>query len=287
MKLTEKTLCLLVTCNVEKTRFDILQKVIDSLKSEQATKGFSIEDDLIVFDNGSTHPDSQKILFDNFNKIYFAEENKGYWSAINWVLNTPGIIDHSKYEYIYIIESDNIHYSLEKLKNCELALDKWPRLGSIRVQEFKVAEKHLYNKQAIQKHSKRHAIFTHINQTTRKNATFTLLDEELDIYETQLSAFLCSVNRIKTMQTVFQELAKKPEFRETDFQRLYYDHYRITGQLDGGIFSSNLFDEVDKSRVVAGSLIALGTKSGYLHTRTDSIRVYPNVMSAVRNKETP
>lgn len=276
--MTAKTLYLVVNCCMEESRYEIMQQVIQSLKNEQTKKGLDIEKDMVVFDNGSTHPDGVNLLRHFHCPVYAASENLGYWSAIKWVLdNLPTIKpDHEKYEYIYIIESDHFHFALEKIENCERALEKYPQLGSVRAQEYSVAESHLYNKTLRHPKGRPYAWVTHVNSATGESVKVTPLDNDLEVYESNFLTCLHSVNRLSSLKAVFAKLANEDKFSEHDFQRMYMELHPITGQLDGGVFHARLGFTPENPRSLSGSWSHDVSQYGYKETRRDRILQYPD-----------
>lgn len=263
---------------MEQSRYEIMQQVIQSLKSEQASKALDIETDMVAFDNGSTYPGGTDLLRQLNCPVYSASENKGYWSSIKWVLdNLPTIKpDHEKYEYIYIIESDHFHFALEKIENCERALDKYPQLGSVRVQEYSVAENHLYNKTLRHPQGRPYAWVSHVNAATGEPVSLQPLDADLNIYSSNFLTCLHSVNRLSSLKSVFDKLATLEVFSEHDFQRMYMELHPVTGQLDGGVFHARLGFTPENPRSLSGSWSNDVSRYGYKETRRDKILRYPD-----------
>jgi hypothetical protein len=278
--MTHRTLYLLVTCCVEKTRYDILKTVVANIKYEQASKHFSIEDDLIVFDNGSTFPGTIELLKSNFQKsriarkeplIFRSQKNEGFWSAINWVLNSADWVRN--YQYIYVIESDHTHFALEKVQDIETFLDRHQDVGGVRGQEFLVSQAHLYDKGRPVDGSRTYAWVHQANPVTKQRITFEPTDVP-DFYRSQFLSQLHSVNRMTAFYDVFADLQKLSangiRFSELDYQLRYYEKYPVFGVLDGGLFHAKL-SWFNGS--VAGSYIAAPQVEslGYQETRISTI----------------
>lgn len=277
--MTKKTLYLMVACCVEQTRYDVLEQVIDSIKHQEDVKSFNIEDDLIVFDNGSTVTKTLEQLH-RFKNVHRADENKGYWSALAWLLdNYDSILDDaSRYEYVYVIESDHFHYAIERLENCENALDVDQTLGSVRTQEYSVERSHLYNKAFIDRpEARRYACVRHENCITKKKVMLTQSMFDPLIWHSNFITCLHSMNRLETIKQVFNELKSYKKFSEYDFQVLYHKHYPVVGVLDGGVFHAKLGYSPDNKIVVSGSW-NVSTKE-YIRTTHDSIREYSRVVA--------
>lgn len=274
--MTSKTLYLLITCCVEQTRYDVLERVVANLKEQQRIHNFNIEDDLIVFDNGSTVPNTLELLTSNFKQVLQSNSNEGFWSAINWVL-AHGV--DKKYEYIYVIESDHIHFALHKLSDIEKFLDTHPNIGGVRAQEFVVAEKHLYSKSNPHVDSRKYAWVNQRNHITGAPIKFEQTSVP-DFYETDFLSQLHSVNRIQPFKVVFNALEKQSrlgqKFSEFDYQKQYAELYPKFGIIDGGLFHAKL---TWCTGVVAGSFITTGVEgyngpmnpAGYQETRVSII----------------
>lgn len=270
--MSSRTLYLMITCCVEQTRFDILKQVVKNIKDEQANKNFNIEDDIVVFDNGSTIPGTIELLTSNFKKIFRSSINEGFWSAINWVINclTPVI---SKYDFVYVIESDHIHFALEKVSDIEQFLLKNPDVGGVRAQEFIVAERHLYNKSVPTNGSRTYAWVNQINHKTQQEIFIEKTDTP-NFYVTDFLSQLHSVNRLNVFRSVFQYLEDisrtGKKFSELDYQLKYEKYYPKFGIIDGGLFHAKLSWN---NGTIAGSYCGPNAQNviGYQETRISII----------------
>jgi hypothetical protein len=263
----KNTLKILVTCTKESTRYEILKHVVSNLQSVADEQFFK---DMIVFDNASSYPGSISLI-ENFFNVFQSNKNFGFWSAIFWCLNNYESILGRDYKYVYIIESDLIHTNdaLKRLQDCETFLDLNNDVGHIRTEEFLVSEKHLYDKQRPRKDSRKYAWVTQENGVENKRVDFHIADPAARIYKCNFLAKLPALSRLSTVKSVFSELSKMKSFVEADYQRLYYQHYRTSAVLDGGVFHSKLSNE-DIHSVVNGSA-NYNLEIDYLPTRFDSI----------------
>lgn len=253
---------LLVTCCLEPSRSEILAQVIANLQ-EQAPE---IQPIITVFDNASSEVGTTDVLKDCFANVYRADRNVGYWSAIDWWL------EHLKDDppaYTYIIESDMIHYGFNKLWPCAEYLNSNPDVGSVRLHEYSVAERHLYDKDKPRQDSRRGLWQSHTNKETGLPIKFD--HSSGDIWSTTFLTQLPALNRYQTMREVFAELQATPRFSEFDFQRLYWQRYRRTGILDGGIFHCNLNPFGAKAITGSWTSEVELRKIGYQTTRFASI----------------
>jgi hypothetical protein len=272
------TLLLLVTCSLEKSRLIALQQVIENLKS-MPDKAFL--DHLLVFDNASTIPESDNLLTTNFKNVYKSSSNFGFWSAIKWTLDNYETILGREYKYLYVIESDMIHTSdaFQRLEHCEQFLDSRDDVGLVRVEEFSVANRHLYDKRNQVSDSRKYAWVVQDNYIEGKKVSFDLADAAARIYTCNFLAKVPTVTRIQTMKKVFYNLSELDSFNEMAFQRYYYDFYKKNALLDDGIFHSKLGN--DNNVTLKGSYIGEeGRKIGYKETRNDRIIAIPE--SAVK-----
>lgn len=253
---------LLVTCCLEQSRTEILSKVVANLR-EQAPE---IQPHITVFDNASTEPGIIDGLRSNFRNVYCADRNVGYWTAIDWWLEH---LQANPPAYTYIIESDMIHYNFDGLKSCVDYLDVNKDVGSVRLHEYSVSEKHLYNKDSPRKDSRSNLWQSHTNRVTGKPVK---LDHSAgEIWATTFLTQLPALNRYATMKEVFDELRELKHFTELDFQSRYWQRFHRTGILDGGIFNCNL--NPYGAKIITGSWTNESDlmKIGYLATRKASI----------------
>ena len=253
---------LLVTCCLEESRADILSQVIHNIRDQAPELGPK----LTVFDNASTEPGIKEQLLSTFNNVYQTDRNVGYWSAIDWWLES---LSASPPDYTYIIESDMIHYDFNKLWTCASFLDNHPEVGSVRLHEYSVNERHLYDKGRPRPESKRGLWQTHTNRLTGKAVDFKHV--EGDIWSTTFLTQLPALNRYQTMRDAFIELRTKQHFTEVDFQEFYWKRFQQTGILDGGIFHCNL-NQYGAGKVTGSWTSDVDLKRlGYRATRTASI----------------
>ncbi len=261
------TLFLLVTCTKDVTRFEILKQVVDNLVHVIDKKTL---DDLLVFDNASSYEGSVKLLTDNFVNVYQSKTNIGLWSAIHWCLKNYQSLMKRDYKYLYIIESDLIHSNdtLKKLETCESFLESNSEVGFIRTEEFLVSQRHLYDKGSPKKDSRKYAWVTQNNFIQNKRVEFFQSDCD-GMYKCNFLAKLPALSRIQTMKEVFLDLSNLKKFNETDYQKLYYQRYKISAVLDGGIFHSKLGNE--NTDVVINGSRNYNLSIDYRPTRSDSI----------------
>lgn len=283
MKTLKKTVCLLVTCCVEQTRFEVLKVVLQTLRNEMDNKGIDIIPDLWVFDNGST-PETIELLqqYVSPDRIFRADKNYGFWSAINFFLQFIKIHEwEKKPEYLHVIESDHTYFALERLLDSEAALDKYSHIGSMRCQEFEVSNAHLYDKDNQSADSRRYAWVRQIDWDGTK-IKFKLTDPKLRLYESNLVPLLHSVNRIDGMQHAFEKLVHQVNLTEIDFQRYYREKYYVSGLIDGGLFHAKLTwgdaAKLTGSWTSPENCLAVG----YRNTRQDSI-IPCNQMKVLRS----
>jgi len=223
----------IVTCSVEPTRDAAFDKVADNILSLPEWE--SMKDSTIVFDNGSNQPLTMSRL-EQFQHVVRSKENVGYWSAVNWISkNYTKFMDEKK--YIYIIESDCIHWSMDKISLCAQFLDKNPDIGMVRTQEFLVGESHRFDKSRNLPDSTKWTKYRMTNSFTGESVRFW--DPDGEIYKTNFIPVLCGLNRTEAISKVFDNLVKTKNITEVDFQREMISLYKDNAQLDGGIFNTS------------------------------------------------
>lgn len=254
-----RTLQVLVTCCMEPSRTDVLKRVVANLIASGANE----KRHLFVFDNASSDPQTIDILRPLGSPVYRASRNVGYWSAIMWSLqNLP------MSELTYFIESDEIHYDYDGLLECEnFMLDpKHCDVGSLRLEEFSVADFRLYDKSRPSLLSKKHAWTTLRHPLTGRDAFFSAAEGR--IFRTDLPPKLCGLNRRSMMRFLFERLSSLQQISERDFQKMYYELYANSALIDGGIFSvPSTYESLAGSYITAEQQIA----TGYQPTRVSKI----------------
>ena len=259
----KKLACLFVTCCMERSRFDILNLVVPNLL-QQAPE---LATHLTVFDNASTVPGTIDLLKANFKNVYRCDRNVGYWTAIDWWLTSLQV---DPPEYTYIIESDMVHWAFQKTYDCVRFLDRHPEVGAVRLQEFSVENRHLYNKDAPRPDSRRSIWQAGSNRVTGKRLTFDESDDA-GIYFSNFLTQLPALNRYTTMVDVFRALAAMERFSESDFQRMYHERYPLNAILDGGTHNSDPGGWQSKTVTGSWSSEAELRSIGYQSTRYSSI----------------
>ncbi len=255
---------LLVTCCKEPTRTAILRQVLANLDSE--APGLLHSPGITVFDNDSTEISVAELRVHCTN-VCRSDRNVGYGSAIDWWLESLAADPPT---YTYIIESDVLHHDFIKLWNCADYLDRHPDVGSVRVHEYRHAERQFYDKDRPIPGSRISAWQSTRNKVNNKPIIVEL--DEGEIYRTSYLTQLCALNRYATMRDVFLELRQQPTFTELDFQRLYWARYTATGLLEGGIYTAELSTDVQHNAAI-GSWTSTEDlkKMGYFPSRVGSI----------------
>lgn len=261
---------LLVTCCLEQARADILTSVIDNILEEEARTNLALTDSIVVFDNASTVPGVVDRLRTVFKNVYQSNQNVGYWSAIDWFLTH--IPTNAK--YTYMIESDMLHYAFDKIENVVTFLDNNLDVGSCRLHEYSVAEKHLWDKDNPVAGSKVNSLWqSHTNKVTNKKITLTQSAPGSDIYVTNFLTQMPAVNRASTLKSVIESFYNSHGFTERDIQAAYHQFFQKTAILDGGIFKCDERCHGLTSKSPSGSWTPTSVldKIGYKTTRVGNI----------------
>ena len=255
---------LLVTCCLEQTRYDLLEKVVENLESSLSL----IENyNLTVFDNASIIETTIPLLTTRFNNVYQSDKNVGFWSAISWWLES---LSKDPPSYTYIVESDMLHFNMHLLNHCVSFLDTHSDVGSVRLHEYSIKDWNLYNKDCPIKDSKKNRWQSHTNRVTGKKISWTKTESDL-IWETNFLTQLPALNRYETMNDIFENLKKMGSFTEPDFQSLYHQKFPKISILDGGIFNCDF--SACGTKVISGSWTDVNKLKdlGYKTTRIDNI----------------
>ncbi len=265
--MTDQTLYLLVTCSMDPSRARIAEQVVDSLVGQDRTAPFFR--DLIVFDNASRHAEHLGRLPSGC-VIVRADRNVGFWTAIDWTLRHHVELLGRTYRYLYVIESDLIHFAMERLSACERFLDEHADVGGVRTQEFSVRMRFLYDKRCPRLFRKTNAV-AQTNLITGERVRFTLADRDERIYLTNFHAKVPALNRLSLVEAVFGELRQLPAVSEVDFMRGMYTRAPTIAQIDGGLFHA--LANIPQAGDVSGSYSSPEelARLGYRATRADRI----------------
>ena len=260
-----KTRYLFVTCCLEESRFEVLKEVVTNLLEQVPSE---VIDNLTIFDNRSSVLKTLDLIYESFPNSNFvvSERNVGYWTAIRWWLENVEQAD-----YTYIIESDMIHYDFDRLSTCEDFLDGNKKVGSVRLHEYSVKNKHVYDKDNPRSDSRRNIWQRHVNRVTGDKIKHTLADKKNRIWTNNFLTQLPALNRTYSMKMVFEQLTKIGRFSELDFQRLYWQLHPRTAVLDGGIWHMEPGSHGGKAITGSWTPPAVLEKIGYQNSRFGSI----------------
>jgi hypothetical protein len=252
---------LLVTCNMEQSRSDLMQGCLRTLDEGM------IPGRLTVFDNASTFPGTMEALA-KFSNVYRASRNVGYWSAIDWWLTQlwhQGPPDH-----VLIIESDvGYHHPHLVREACEV-LDGHGVVGGCRLHEWSFPDRRLFDKDRPCEGSRRDVWQSSTNRVTGQQVEWMAL-EQPGWYASTYLAKVDGVNRFMNVFDTFQYLGELGEFSEADFQREMWKRSQCTAIHSGGAFTPLSGPDDD---VVSGSWTGARrlAELGYQPTRQASIQ---------------
>lgn len=265
----DRVLFILVTCSLDQKRAQVFQNVSNNLL--QLNSDFDIFKNFMVFDNASTIPDTIMEL-SKYPLVFQSSKNIGYWSALYWCLNNYQNFLKSKFDYVYIIESDMLHFNFGKLKSAISFLDDHDDVGSVRTQKFSKFFKSFYSKDSLL------STFTHdairlTSYPSGEKAWFQKIENCENIYLSNLHGKIVGLNRLMVMKEIFDEFKDGSTVSEADYFHKYFNRYRLTGVLNGGVFTDKLASRLQKGKVTMGSYSkADGIDSDAYHpTRLDQI----------------
>lgn len=124
---------LIVVCSLEQTRYDMSKIVLDSIaKLLNTISNYKI----YILENGSTFQ-LRKSDIPFSCTLLRMKKNLGYWSALYLFLKYLSN-KNDEAGYIYLVESDNLHYNLARLDTARNFLNHNPSIVSVRSQEFNI-----------------------------------------------------------------------------------------------------------------------------------------------------
>ena len=260
---------LLILCSMTKDRYEIAKKVINSISIFFETTGCK----LWVLDNGSKYKIDEN-SFPRGTSIINLGNNIGYWGALHWFLNSNlSPIYQTEKKYLYIIESDHIHFDIFKLHDVVNFMESNLDINCVRVSEFSVKNRLFYSKEAkLLPFRKNRSLVSLINHITNEKAKFWRTSKDCQVYFSNLHSRLPSVLRLEVLRIVFQQLAELDNFDEKDFYRAMHSFTDTIGVLDSGIYYP-ASSESNSRLVQSGSygINYLGGMDNYFATRLSSI----------------
>ncbi len=262
----KKILFVLITCSLDKSRDDVFEKVSKNIL--QLEKKFRFFKDLIVFDNASVSQKTLKCL-KNFPKVFRSSKNIGLWSGLYWILCNYKNYLKKEYDYIYFMESDCIHFNLDKLIEAEHFLDNNQEIGSIRCQKFSVAFKFLYNKDSFFSRLVNDPIRLR-SFPSNKNAYFIKIPHYKNLYKSNLHAKLVGLSKIQLLKKIFQNLSNNDSITENDFFCEYWKFYKAIGIINGGTMT-DLAGRNQRGKILMSGINTLDNNKGYLDSRNSKL----------------
>ena len=254
---------------MSKDRYEIAKKVINSISDYIETSGCK----LWVLDNGSKYT-IDKNNYPKGTTVINLENNIGYWGALHWFLNSNiSPIVRSKKKYLYIIESDHIHFDIRKLEKVVNFMESNVNINCVRVSEFSVKYRLWFSKEAkYLPFRKKRSLVSLINHVTREKGKFWRTSNNCPVYFSNLHSRLPSVMRLEILRLTFQRLAELDNFNEKDFYSVMHSFSSIIGILDTGIYYP-ASSKANSRSVQSGSygMNYFGGMNNYLATRVSSI----------------
>lgn len=262
---SNKLVVLLVLCSMTEDRYEIALKTVNSLRNI----GDVASCELVIIENGSKFKCPNESLPPNSTYI-FMEKNLGYWGILYWALFSRfSPLSNLNTEYIYIIESDHIHYDLARLNIAISVLDKYKDVASARVQEFSVRFRALYAKEyKFLPFRKRRSLVSLRNAVTKDKVKFIKLPEESGAYLANWHARLPSVFRLSSLVRTFDILSSLEKFSEFDFFQIMHKESQRVIVLNRGIYFP-ASSAANSKQVLSGSWMKnyQGENYGYQATR--------------------
>ena len=275
---------LVVLCSMTNDRYEIAKRVLDSIKELENDPNYQI----IIIDNGS----SMKIPFQELPlsaRYLEMKSNLGYWGILYWFLfsQQSPIFDYES-EYVYIVESDHVHFNARLLRDVVIALNKHTKIVSARVQEFSVNFRWFYSKShRLLPFRVRRSITSLRNAVTGERVKFCRTMDNRDMYLARWHARLPSVSRLSALRSVFNELSMLENFTEFDFFRLMRDLSEEVLVLNHGIFFP-ASSASNSKKVLSGSWITnyKGQFAEYQPTRQSQLNSVVLEQKVMRDSKT-
>jgi len=275
---TKNILYILVTCTKEPTRFKLLKNTVNSILETFPEN--ILNDDFLVFDNGSTVAGHEEYLKSKFKNVFRTVDNVGLFSGLNWVVNNYESHLHKKFDYMLFISSDSIMYDLHKLNEVEPYFEKHPQVGCVRTEEFIYEKRHLFDKEQNHKETFYRSRCFQKNMYTHKRAVYSKTEFD-NVLTCNLHPVIHGVNRIDAYKKVFNKLSEQTHMSEGDYMREYNALYEACGVVDGGVWYAPNHEPSLRGEAINGSWLTEeeSEKMDYHNTRNKNpIYLKPNVV---------
>ena len=272
----EKILIFVVTCSKSKGR-----QLIESQALEQIAKITSRNQagfDFIFFDNNSNFKEHLKSV-QNIGVTYYANKNRGLWSALNWMLKNELSIFQYNHKYIHLVESDMFVNDLEPLIQLSQAMHQFPNIHMARTQEFSVKNAWRFDKKynflPFPFHNKRSEVDL-MNTTDNSYFKKKLIYESsnIELYSSNLNAKLPGLHKIESLKFVINRLAEVNSFSEKDFFNVYAKLSNRMGIIDKGIWYSLTDSKNNSAETASWGNMSYLDQIGYQDTRHSTILNY-------------
>jgi len=266
----KKIIIALVVCSLEASRRELDKKTLLNL-SELIQKELP-NSDFLVFDNGSSDTSHLKLL--NNTTIVRCKKNYGYWSALNWILNSYLKNYEKKYDYIYIVESDIIHTKLNIVGEIARLMDVNLNLNHARTQRFSRFNRLRFDKKFSFLPTLFHDYANHVsyfNEVTKAKAIFNRIPESKNMFYSNLHPKLPGLHRINKLQRIFTKLCLYDSFSENNFyeEAMYLSKEILL--LAPGIWYTTASPMNKKIYTGSYSDVSKLNQAGYFSTRSSSI----------------
>lgn len=276
IKISKKILVFIVTCSRSEARQSIERQAL--LQFAKIATPNQIGFDFVFFDNNSNFKDHLKIV-ENIGMTFYANENRGLWSALYWLLKNELSIFQEKHRHIHIVESDMFVKDLVPLTGLSQVMEQTPYLHMVRTQEFSIKNPWRFDKKyrflPPLLHNKRSEVDL---RNTTDNSYFrrelVSKGDTFNVYSSNLNAKLPGLHKTDSLKFVIDKLAQRSSFSEKDFFKIYAQLSTRMGIIDKGIWFS-LTDSRNNSEETASWGDKLYMKQiGYQDTRNSSISNY-------------
>ena len=148
-----------------------------------------------------------------------------------------------------------LHFNFGKLKPAITFLDEHDKVGSVRTQKFQDFLNCSIPKTPFFRLS--HDAIRLTSYPSGERTWFQKTENSKNIYLSNLHGKIVGLNRLMVMKDIFNEFKDCSTVSEADYFNKYFSRYRLTGILNGGVFTDKLASRLKEAKLRWGVTVRM------------------------------